>query len=90
MVVMVPEDKINFIVESGYGEEKDPKLIKKFENDVLYILKIDEKSKKFLLGNIELHKMSFLVIKKINNIFQTMVTLFSNDFTDLNQIIKLN
>ena len=90
------ENKLNFItkflylLESGYGEEKDPKLIKKFENNVLYILKIDEKSKKFLLGNIELHKMSFLVIKKINNIFQTMVTLFSNDFTDLNQIIKLN
>jgi len=95
-ISLTMENKLNFItkflylVESGYGEEKDPKLIKKFENNVLYILKIDDRSKKFLLGNIELNNMSYILAKKINNTFQTMINIFSNNISDSNQIVKSN
>ena len=90
------KNKLNFItkflylVESGYGEEKDPRLIKKFENNALYILKIDDRSKKFLLGNIVLNNMSFILTKKINNTFQTMINIFSNNLIDSNQVENSN
>ena len=57
------ENKLNFItkflyiVDSGCNEEKDLDVIQKFKNDMSYIFKIDERTKIFLLGNIQVKNL---------------------------------
>ena len=90
------ENKLNFItkfiyiIESGCTGEGDPILIKKFMNEVLYIFRIDERSRRLLLGNIEIKDMKFLMKKKINDVFNSMVNFFRSNFFNFSQIMNLN
>ena len=90
------ENKLNFItkfiyiIESGCTGEGNPILIKKFVNEVLYIFRIDERSRRLLLGNIEIKDMKFLMKKKINDVFNSMVNFFRSNFFNFSQIMNLN
>ena len=80
------DSKINFItkflyiVDSGCFLEKDYDLIKKFSNNVQLIFRLDDRTKQFILKNEEINKMNLSMIRKINNIFYSMINFFGNDF----------
>ena len=80
------DSKINFItkflyiVDSGCFLEKDFDLIKKFSNNVQLIFRLDDRTKQFILKNEEINKMNLSMIRKINNIFYSMINFFGNDF----------
>ena len=76
------ENKLNFItkylyiVDSGCNEEKDPDVINKFKNDICYAFKIDERTRSFLLGNIQVENLSYILKKRINDVFNNMINYF--------------
>lgn len=76
------ENKLNFItkylyiVDSGCNEEKDPDVINKFKNDVSYAFKIDERTRSFLLGSIQVENLSYILSKRINDVFHNMINYF--------------
>ena len=92
------ENKLDFInrflylLDSGCYEDKDHKLPIKFINDVLFIFRIDERSKNLLLNNIlkQNTNMTYSMIRKINNIFYSMINYFGNNFFNTTQIMNLN
>ena len=76
------ENKLNFItkylyiVDSGCNEEKDPDVINKYKNDIWYAFKIDERTRSFLLGNIQVENLSYILKKRINDVFNNMINYF--------------
>ena len=80
------ENKLNFItkflyiVDSGCNEDKDPEVIQKFKNDVSYAFKIDERTKIILLGNIQVKNLSYILSKKINDVFSNMIKYYNYNF----------
>ena len=90
------ENKLNFItkflyiVDSGCNEDKDPEVIQKFKNDMSYAFKIDERTKIFLLGNIQVKNLSYILAKKINDVFANMIKYYNNNFFKTETIANLN
>ena len=90
------ENKLNFItkflyiVDSGCNEDKDPDIIQKFKNDMFYIFKIDERTKIFLLGNIQVKNLSYISSKKINDVFTNMIKYYNTKFFKTEAITNLN
>ena len=72
--------KFLYIVDSGCNEEKDPEVIQKFKNDMSYIFKIDERTKNFLLGNIQVKNLSYILTKKIHDVFSNIIKYYGNNF----------
>ena len=76
------ESKLNFInkfliiVDSGCFSETGFDSIKKFGNEVQFIFSIDNRIKKQLLNDNKNAKMNNSQIKKINEIFFSMINLF--------------
>ena len=89
------ESKINFInkflfiVDSGCFTDKNPEVIKKFANEIYFIFRIDSRTRKQLFEDNEKIKNSYPKMKKINQIFLSMINLFGNNFFNTAQIMDL-
>ena len=69
--------KFLYIVQGGSSTGQDGQSIKKFNDDIQYEFKIDNRTKMKLLGKVYDIKMNYHMISKVNEIFSSLISFFT-------------
>ena len=68
--------KFLYIVQGGSSTGQDGQSIKKFNDDIQYEFKIDNRTKMKLLGKVYDIKLNYHMIAKVNEIFSCLISFF--------------
>ena len=69
--------KFLYIVQGGCFNDQDGQSVQKFNDDIQYEFKIDNRTKMKLLGKVYDIKMNYHMISKVNEIFSSLISFFT-------------
>ena len=68
--------KFLYIVQGGCFNGQDGQSVQKFNDDIQYEFKIDNRTKMKLLGKVYDIKLNYHMIAKVNEIFSCLISFF--------------